>query len=343
MGDQASAQTRLKAPVTAAFLVCTIFATLLKFCFNILRSMDELPESFGVRLCRDFHFPAKPIEDFMGCSRLIASVAISVIISASAASAADLPVPVPVYTKAPVMVTPTFDWSGFYLGGHAGRIWGKSRVFENGVLTESGAPTDGSVGGFLAGYNWRAGPLVLGIEGDFGWSDAQGHGTGGNDGSGGGDNGGGNSGGGNNSGGNSGGGNSGGGNSGGGGSGAPSPPSSPREPNTYNLRWDSHFVGRAGFASDRWLIFATGGLAIAGFDFQEGVAPPASPPNSISARYVGFSVGAGVEYAFTQNLLGRLQYIYDDFGSKNYAAVDGGTYRVRLTGQTLRGALSWKF
>ena len=132
----------------------------------------------------------------MGCSRLIASVAISVIISASAASAADLPVPVPVYTKAPVMVTPTFDWSGFYLGGHAGRIWGKSRVFENGVLTESGAPTDGSVGGFLAGYNWRAGPLVLGIEGDFGWSDAQGHGTGGNDGSGGGDNGGGNSGGG---------------------------------------------------------------------------------------------------------------------------------------------------
>lgn len=259
----------------------------------------------------------------MGCSRLIASVAISVIISASAASAADLPVPVPVYTKAPVMVTPTFDWSGFYLGGHAGRIWGKSRVFENGVLTESGAPTDGSVGGFLAGYNWRAGPLVLGIEGDFGWSDAQGHGTGGNDGSGGGDNGGGNS--------------------GGGGSGAPSPPSSPRGPNTYNLRWDSHFVGRAGFASDRWLIFATGGLAIAGFDFQEGVAPPASPPNSISARYVGFSVGAGVEYAFTQNLLGRLQYIYDDFGSKNYAAVDGGTYRVRLTGQTLRGALSWKF
>jgi opacity protein-like surface antigen len=59
--------------------------------------------------------------------------------------------------------------------------------------------------------------------------------------------------------------------------------------------------------------------------------------------YVGFSVGAGVEYAFTQHLLGRLQYIYDDFGSKNYAAVDGGTYRVRLTSQTLRGALSWKF
>jgi outer membrane immunogenic protein len=58
---------------------------------------------------------------------------------------------------------------------------------------------------------------------------------------------------------------------------------------------------------------------------------------------VGFSVGAGVEYAFSQNLLGRLQYIYDDFGSRDYVASDGGTYRLRLTSQTLRGALSWKF
>jgi outer membrane immunogenic protein len=50
-----------------------------------------------------------------------------------------------------------------------------------------------------------------------------------------------------------------------------------------------------------------------------------------------------VEYAFTRNLLGRLQYIYDDFGGKTYVAADGGTYRVSLTSQTLRGALSWKF
>jgi outer membrane immunogenic protein len=58
---------------------------------------------------------------------------------------------------------------------------------------------------------------------------------------------------------------------------------------------------------------------------------------------VGFSVGGGVEYAFTQHLLGRVQYIYDDFGSKDYVATDGGTYRVNLTSQTVRGALAWKF
>jgi outer membrane immunogenic protein len=91
------------------------------------------------------------------------------------------------------------------------------------------------------------------------------------------------------------------------------------------------------------LIFATGGVAIAGFNFQEGAVPPDPPPNNISKAFTGFSVGAGVEYALTQHLLGRLQYIYDDFGGKNYVALDGGTYRVNLTSQTLRGALSWKF
>jgi outer membrane immunogenic protein len=87
------------------------------------------------------------------------------------------------------------------------------------------------------------------------------------------------------------------------------------------------------------MIFGTGGLAIADLNFQEGV----NPPVLTGGKYTGFSVGGGVEYAFNRNLLGRLQYIYDDFGSKNYLAADGGIYRVSLTGQTLRGALSWKF
>jgi outer membrane immunogenic protein len=109
------------------------------------------------------------------------------------------------------------------------------------------------------------------------------------------------------------------------------------------MRWDSHFVGKAGFASGQWMIFGTGGLAIADLNFQEGFVPPAGPIILQGGKYVGFSVGGGVEYAVTRNLLARLQYIYDDFGSKNYVAADGGIYRVSLTSQTLRGALSWKF
>jgi opacity protein-like surface antigen len=238
----------------------------------------------------------------MRSSKFIAAVAVSVIAGVSAASATDLSVPV--YKKAPVMADPAYNWSGFYVGAHLGGIWGRSHVVDNGVLTESGAPTNGVVGGILGGYNWQTGPIVLGIEGDFGWSDALGHGVIIE---------------------------------------PPPPPEEPRGPNTYRLRWDSHLVGKAGFASGQWLLFATGGLAIAGFNFQEGVVPSAPPPNGVSKTYVGFSVGAGVEYAFTQHLLGRVQYIYDDFGGKDYTAIDGGIYRVNLTSQTVRGALAWKF
>ena len=55
-------------------------------------------------------------------------------------------------------------------------MWGRTRVEEEGVVTEPNAATNGVIGGVLAGYNWQAGPWVFGIEGDFGWTDA--HGTG---------------------------------------------------------------------------------------------------------------------------------------------------------------------
>ena len=111
-------------------------------------------------------------------------------------------------------------------------------------------------------------------------------------------------------------------------------------PNTYTLKWDGHVLGKVGYAMGQWLFFGTGGVAFADFNFQEGFVPPIL---NAGGKYVGFSVGGGVEYAFTRNLLVRLQYIYDDFGSKNYVAADGGIYRVSLTSQTFRGALSWKW
>ena len=91
------------------------------------------------------------------------------------------------------------------------------------------------------------------------------------------------------------------------------------------------------------MLFATAGIAIADFSFQEGVPADTPASNRIPATYVGFSVGGGVEYAFTDHLLGRLQYVYDDFGGKNFTTADGGTYRVDLTSQTLRGGVAWKF
>ena len=60
-------------------------------------------------------------------------------------------------------------------------------------------------------------------------------------------------------------------------------------------------------------------------------------------RYNGWSIGGGVEVAILRNLIGRVEYLYDDFGSKDYIGVTGDPYRVHFTGQTLRGVLAWKF
>lgn len=217
------------------------------------------------------------------------------------ARAADMATPMPV--KAPVLAAVGYNWSGFYLGAHAGYLFGRSRVFEDGVLTEAGAPTESGVGGLLAGYNWQSGAAVFGLEADFGWANAVGHGT----------------------------------------APPPPPPAPVPAPNTYRVQWDSHVVGRLGYASGHWLVFATGGLALASFSFQEGVVPGAPPEPRFGTTYVGYSVGAGLEYAFTQNLIGRMQYLYDDFGSKSFTTPGGEIYRVDLTGHTVRAALAWKF
>jgi outer membrane immunogenic protein len=113
-------------------------------------------------------------------------------------------------------------------------------------------------------------------------------------------------------------------------------------PNTYDFDWTSHVRGRLGYAADRWLFFIAGGLAVADFNFHEG-AITTTIVIPTGGTYVGWSIGGGVEYAITQNLLGRVEFLYDNFGHKDYVGSDGHPYRVSLTGRTLRGALAWKF
>src|SRR5713226_5958757 len=141
--------------------------------------------------------------------------AICAVVLPGGAPAADMPVKGPVY-KAPAAIV-AYNWSGFYVGGHIGYLWGKTRVEEDGVVTEPGAKTNGIVGGVLAGVNWQTGPAVFGLEGDFGWTRA--HGTGCAE-------------------------------------RCPIfSTTTTQAPNTYDLHWTSHVRGRAGYAVDNWLFF----------------------------------------------------------------------------------------
>ena len=229
-------------------------------------------------------------------SLLLAGLAVSTAIVAHSALAADMPVKAP--RAAPATPAP-YNWSGFYVGGQVGYFWGRTRVEEDGVVTEPHAKTNGVIGGVFGGYNWQNGPVVFGLEGDFSWTNAHGTGT-------------------------------------------AVTPITTQLPNTYDVNWTSHARGRLGYAFDRWLFFIAGGLAIADFNFQEGATIAIIPPPT-GATYVGWSIGGGFEYAITQNILGRVEFLYDDFGHKDYIGSDGDPYRVKLTGSTLRGAVAWKF
>jgi outer membrane immunogenic protein len=80
---------------------------------------------------------------------------------AGSAYAADLPAAAP-YTKAPAMVSPLTNWSGFYIGAMGG--YGS----EN---TDDQFAIKGGFAGGTIGYNWQFGQFVAGIEADGAWAD----------------------------------------------------------------------------------------------------------------------------------------------------------------------------
>jgi outer membrane immunogenic protein len=118
-------------------------------------------------------------------------------LTASAASAADMRMPV--YKSAPVVCL-TCNWTGFYVGFNLGEskdwtstqeTWGWNYLYPAGTLAHGpggvtlpsvgGQYNTGSastyrhasmgfIGGLQWGYNWQLGGLLVGLEGDWNWS-----------------------------------------------------------------------------------------------------------------------------------------------------------------------------
>jgi outer membrane immunogenic protein len=102
-------------------------------------------------------------------------VALSLSVPASAADLGARP-----YTKAPPMVAPIYNWSGFYIGGNGG--WGSSQncwdalnVVTGGLLGAEGChDSTGATAGGQIGYRWQSGTFVVGVEGQGNWADFKG-------------------------------------------------------------------------------------------------------------------------------------------------------------------------
>jgi outer membrane immunogenic protein len=230
-----------------------------------------------------------------------AAVVASAMLGCDAVSAADLQTKSPSYLPP----TPVFTWSGFYVGVHGGYGWGSNDwnsrgLFEDPTFTISNlSPKTNSVlGGVQAGANYQIASWVVGIEADWAFLHGQG--------------------------------------SSGGTFSSPAPGSLlATTTGTSQTEWLATFTGRAGYAWDRSLFYVKGGVAAAGSkDNFVLFTPQSAPPAFIdlgtkSDTLVGWTVGAGFEYAFAPHWSAKIEYNYVDLGTATEK------FNVFLTGGSL--------
>ncbi len=81
---------------------------------------------------------------------------------------------------------------------------------------------------------------------------------------------------------------------------------------SYENPWDASVRLRGGFAVDRFLIYLAGGGTVGTVKVSDGTYDD-------STTRLGWNVGAGVEAALTDTIIGRVELRHTDLGSATYA------------------------
>jgi outer membrane immunogenic protein len=95
--------------------------------------------------------------------------------------------------------------------------------------------------------------------------------------------------------------------------------------------------GRVGYAVDHALIFATAGVAFTDMDANATIFNNAAV--NASKSFTGWTVGGGVDYAFTNNWIGRLEYRYYDFSNDTIDNVGD----IGITNNTVTAGIAYKY
>ncbi|HVB89748.1 MAG TPA: outer membrane protein [Beijerinckiaceae bacterium] len=119
------------------------------------------------------------------------------------------------------------------------------------------------------------------------------------------------------------------------------------------LPWQASLRARLGFAAGDALFYGTGGIAFGEIETRYSwVAPPFPPPNvdSFSRTKVGWTLGAGVEYALNANWAARAEYRYTSFGkftdpllNSSLGAIPANLARHDLAENTVRVGIVYLF
>ena len=80
-------------------------------------------------------------------------------------------------------------------------------------------------------------------------------------------------------------------------------------------------TGRIGYAFDRWLVYGKGGVALVGDRYHAQDVDGFYFFDATENR-IGWTAGAGVEWAFTPEWSVKLEYDYYGFGTKSLLFID---------------------
>jgi outer membrane immunogenic protein len=250
----------------------------------------------------------------------VAALAAATIAQLAPVQAADMAVPGSYYPAISPPPPAIYDWTGIYIGGHVGGGILTDSVSQSTVTTTtqniagSGSLRPaGVLGGAQIGANYEFVPWVVGIEAS--WTDSSI-------------------------------------------SGSTllscpacqNPTSSttvltPQERFTSQALWFAAVTGRVGYAANDWLFYAKAGGAWMRVDYTEDLlanSGATANTQSITDNRTGFTVGLGVEFGLTENLSGKIEYNFYDFGSRNYNFFFT-PMAVRSDLNTLTAGLNYRF
>jgi outer membrane immunogenic protein len=192
--------------------------------------------------------------------------------------AADMAVKAPLPPPVPV-----FSWTGFYIGANVGGAWSNNRWTDTQFVTNFNNNNNGVfIGGGQIGGNYQIGQFVIGGEWDFDWAANNNNNSG------------------------------------------IIIPGVGNIVVTNNNRWITTVAARFGWAIDHWLLYGKAGGGWVGNNNQTitnlttGVSFTCGTFINCGNNTGGWLVGAGVEYAFTNNWTVKVEYDYLGLGNRTF-------------------------
>jgi len=110
--------------------------------------------------------------------------------------------------------------------------------------------------------------------------------------------------------------------------------------------WQGATRVRAGYAMDRFLPYIAAGVAYGKVKSSLSSVTVANSRWSDDDTFTGWTIGAGLDYAVTNNILVRLEYRYTDLGDKSYrpaAAFAADRVKVDYKSNDFRVGVAYKF